>query len=115
MYNLLELGAKITISMEKCLSTVFWIENSVLHCYNSEIGECVRTDMNAENFNNHVQRMIKEGGKIDVHTYTNKQAVQACKLASRQHPEGKAGSDCIPRRSRPARGLVLVIHLPGHL
>jgi len=74
MYNLLELGAKIVISMEKCLSTVFWIENSVLHCYNKELGECVRTDMNAEKFNNHVQRIISEGGKIDVHTYTNKQA-----------------------------------------
>ena len=74
MYKLLELGAKIVISMEKCLSTVFWIDNGILHCYNRELGDCIRTDMSAEKFNNHVERMIKEGGKIEVNTYTNTQA-----------------------------------------
>ncbi len=74
MYKLLTLGGKIVIKAENCLSTVFWITDGVLHSYNKALGDMIRTDMTAEKFNAHCERIVSEGGEIEVHTYTNTQA-----------------------------------------
>lgn len=76
MYELLKQGMKIIVSLEGCLSTVFWIEDNKLHCYNRSLEEFIHLDGSEEWWNNHVQRMISSmipnGGGLTIRTYKSK-------------------------------------------
>ena len=73
MYNLLECGAKIIVSMQECISTVFWIEDNTIHTFNRELGDMRREDLTPEKINSFFEQIIRDGGTIEAHTYTNKQ------------------------------------------
>ena len=66
MYQLMQDGAKIVISAENCLSTLFWIENGKMYCYNAAVGTLPRDDMNAKDFEEFIGRIMQDGGNIEI-------------------------------------------------
>ena len=72
MYELLKQGMKIIVSLGGCLSTVFWIEDDKLHCYNRSLEEFIHSDGSEEWWNSHAQRIISNGGNLTIRTYKSK-------------------------------------------